>query len=126
MSVSPTATDANIDKILVRSSDGTWTSLLDTSGSFYAITTYNDRLFVGRKAAAATEIHTSADNGVTWTLDEDLTATFGVAATEVDLFAFEGFLYCAVNNDSVFRRDSAGTWTEVDTAPSTGAFLGAY
>jgi len=116
--------DGGIDKIVVRV-NGTWQSVHDATGDFYGICAFNEQLFVARKTATATEIWVSSD-GETWTLDEDLNASFTVGARETDLVAWNGNLYALPTTKSVYKRTPAGAWSESDATPPLGIVMGAY
>jgi hypothetical protein len=116
--------DGSIDKILVREA-GAWSSVHDAAGDFYGLCAFDEKLFVVRDSGTAAEVWVSTD-GATFTLDEDLTASFGVTAGEGDLVGWNGHLYCIIDGDAVFQRTTAGVWAEVDATASFGIFLGAY
>lgn len=111
---------------VVRRRSGVWSAVRDATGDFWGLCAFNEQLYVVRDTGAAIEVWISSD-GETWTLDEDMTATFGVAApANAELIAWNSHLYCQIEGDSMFRRTTAGVWSEVSATVPLGVVAGAY
>lgn len=116
--------DPATDKI-VRRRSGVWAGVHDATGDFHSLYAFNEQLFAARETGTATEIWVSSD-GESWTLDEDLTASFGVTPGLVHMVAWNSALYVQCASDSVFRRTTAGAWTELTVTAPLGVMMGAY
>lgn len=116
--------DGAIDKIVVREG-GAWRAVHNATGDFHGLCAFNEQLFVVRDTGAATEVWFSTD-GETFILDEDLNASFTVGAREADLVAWNGNLYCLPATKPVYKRTTAGVWSESDPTAPLGIVMGAY
>lgn len=121
--------------LVKRVAPATWSTSLTApaaavSNGWTSLGVFNGKLFAGWQsgvAATAAKIYSTPD-GITWTLE----LTTALAHVPGQMVVFNNYLYVAMfaygNVGRVYRRDTAGTWTLVDTASSTisGAMAWVY